>query len=168
MNTMKNVMAKVAKIENEKVELAAERVELGLAQDMVGYATRIGKASLNIAEMEKNIAALRQEYLILNNEAGKRASTILRLQTATEQAYNINKKQYANVAKNATNTMQQFEAAAKQMGLKPDSSAEYKKLAKAMEGNAFKSIQNIDNKNYFFNSTESAKTQLMSVLAKIK
>jgi hypothetical protein len=64
--------------------------------------------------------------------------------------------------------MQQFEAAAKQMGLKPDSSAEYKKLAKAMEGNAFKSIQNIDNKNYFFNSTESAKTQLMSVLAKIK
>ena len=165
---MKNVMAKVAIIETERVELASERIELGLAQDMVAYATRIGKASLYLSEMEKNIAALRQEYIVLGNEAGKRASTIIRLQKATEDAYNFNKKQYANVAKNATDTMQKFETTAKEMGLKPDSSAEYKKLATAMNGNGFKSLVNIDNKNYFFNALEASRNQLMSSLSKIK
>jgi hypothetical protein len=65
-------------------------------------------------------------------------------------------------------TMQQFEAAAKEMGLKPDSSSEYKKLATAMAGNGFKALENIDNKNYFFNATDASKSQLLALLAKIK
>ena len=168
MNTMKNVMAKVAIIETERVELASERIELGLAQDMAGYATRIAKASGTLGDMEKNINALKAEYNGLIGEAGKRASTILRLQKATEDAYNFNKKQYASVAKNAMTTMQQFEAAAKEMGLKPDTSTEYKKLATAMAGNGFKALENIDNKNYFFNATDASKSKLLALLAKIK
>ena len=168
MNTIKNVMAKVAKIETERVELASERVELGLAQDMVAYATRIQKASLYLADMEKNINALKSQYEGFIADAGKRTSTIIRLQSATEQAYNFNKKQYAGVAKRAAAAMKEFEAAAQQMGLKPDTSAEYKKLAAAMTGNGFKALENIDSRSYFFNSTEAAKTQLLSSLAKIK
>jgi hypothetical protein len=149
MNTMKNVMAKVAIIETERVELASERIELGLAQDMAGYATRIAKASGTLGDMEKNINALKAEYNGLIGEAGKRASTILRLQKATEDAYNFNKKQYASVAKNAM-------------------TSEYKKLATAMAGNGFKALENIDNKNYFFNATDASKSKLLALLAKIK
>ena len=167
MNTMKSVMARMAEA-NQAVELASQKVELGLAQDMVAYATRISKASGTLAEMEKNINALKGQYDGFIGDAGARTSAILRLQNATEQAYNVNKKQYAGLSQQAANAMKEFEAAAKQMGLKPDSSTEYKKLANAMAGNGFKSLQNIDNKNYFFNSTESSKTQLLSLLAKIK
>lgn len=166
MNTTKSVYNRL--FSEDKVELASERIELGLAQDMTAYATRIAKASGTLGDMEKNINALKAEYNGLIGEAGRRASTILRLQKATEDAYNFNKKQYAGVAKNAMTTMQQFEAAAKEMGLKPDSSSEYKKLANAMAGNGFKALENIDNKNYFFNATDASRTQLLALLAKIK
>jgi len=165
MNTMKSVMAKMAEA-NEALELASQKIELGLAQDMTAYATRISKASSTLADMEKNIAALRKEYIALSGEAGTRASAIMRLEKATQDAYNFNKKQYAGLAKNATDSMKKFEVTAKEMGLKPDTSAEYKKLASAMAGNGFKALENLDNRNYFFD--DSAKNQLLSTLARIK
>lgn len=168
MNTMKSAMAKIAEANKANVELASERVELGLAQDMAAYATRIQKASSTLADMEKNIKALKAQYDGFIGEAGTRASAILRLQNAAEQAYEVNKKQYAGLAKQAASSMQQFEAAAKEMGLKPDTSAEYKKLSTAISGNGFKSLENIDSKGYFFNSVDAAKSQLLSLLARIK
>jgi hypothetical protein len=162
---MKSVMAKMAEA-NEALELASQKVELGLAQDMTAYATRISKAGDTLSFMEKNIAALKQEYIALNKEAATRASAINRLEKATQDAYNLNKKQYAGLAKSALTTMQQFETTAKEMGLKPDTSAEYKKLASAMAGKGYKALENIDNRNYFFD--DAAKNQLLSTLAKIK
>jgi hypothetical protein len=63
---------------------------------------------------KKTLMLSKQSIIGLIGEAGKRASAILRLQKATEDAYNFNKKQYASVAKNAMTTMQQFESAAKE------------------------------------------------------
>jgi hypothetical protein len=165
MNTQKSIYEKLFKNE-QATELANQKVELGLAQDMTAYATRISKASGTLGDMEKNIAALRKEYIALSGEAGTRASAIMRLEKATQDAYNFNKKQYAGLAKNATDSMKKFEATAKEMGLKPDTSAEYKKLASAMAGNGFKALENLDNRNYFFD--DSAKNQLLSTLARIK
>ena len=66
------------------------------------------------------------------------------------------------------NEWMDFKTFIKEMGLKPDSSSEYKKLANAMSGNGFKALENIDNKNYFFNATDASRTQLLALLAKIK
>jgi hypothetical protein len=66
MNTTKSVYNRL--FAEDKVELASERVELGLVED---NATRIAIASLNIAEMEKNIAAIKTRISYLEMRQGK-------------------------------------------------------------------------------------------------
>jgi hypothetical protein len=54
---MKSVLAKVAKIENQKVELASERVELALADDIK---TALKNATAEAAKMAKTKAAVQK------------------------------------------------------------------------------------------------------------
>ena len=85
MNTMKTVMAKVAKIETEKVELASERVdlemhrvELALADELKTYVKNASQITAKYAKQKalivKNVQTLNEasKDLILNKDYGKK------------------------------------------------------------------------------------------------
>jgi hypothetical protein len=119
MNTIKNVMAKVAKIETERVELSSERVELGTIDDIKKltaiYANTISK-----------------DYTNIFKEQGDVISKIQSLKSKSKIAYELYNKSY----KEFTTLQQILKKQASDLGLNISEIKEYTDLVQLVDNNS--------------------------------
>jgi hypothetical protein len=173
MNTTKSIYNKLfseskSVSEKKEIQLSNHEIALSLATDMVGYTKAIAKGNTDVLSMNKNIFTLKGEYAALAKLVNEKVATISRLQKSVSSEYDTNKKALLGKGKFALNLKKKFEDSAKEMGLNPSTSAEYKALVDAINNNMWLSIMNIENKDYFFKDSDAAYNDLTSAVAKIK
>lgn len=101
--SLKSVMAKVAGIEKDKVELAAERVELGLVEDISAATKKAIQISNELFDAVDRADKIQIELNKLKSEFDKQVISVRKLYPAAEKYQQAEDKLYEKAVAAASN-----------------------------------------------------------------